>query len=168
MVRESNVPAILITHDRDDAYGVADQVGIIRKGRLLQLGTLAEVYHHPCNAFVGRFLGDANVLVMSDGRVRRARLGEGSVLLRPEHVQLVPAGTGRHTGSYLGTRPAGQLVRSFVDVDGTTIQANRIGDGQDVAYQRGDPVDVTWHERNVQPLESDPDDFDPTSDDEPR
>ena len=163
MVRQSNVPAILITHDRDDAFGVADRVGIIRKGRLLQIGSLADVYHRPRNAFIGRFLGEANVLVLADGGVRAARLGEASTMVRPEHVRLVEPGAGRYHGTYLGTRLAGQMVRSFVDVGGATIQSNRIGDGVDVRYQAGDLVDCTWDERHMQVLEADPDDFDPTT-----
>jgi ABC-type Fe3+/spermidine/putrescine transport system ATPase subunit len=155
MVRQFDVPAILITHDRDDAFGVADRVGIIRSGQLLQIGTLSEVYQQPRNAFIGRFLGDANVVVVADGRLRQAAPGEASLLIRPEHVRVVPAGTGRFDGRYLGARQAGHLTRMAVDVDGTPIDANVIGDVDDRHFVIGDAVAITWEDRHVHQLEAD-------------
>lgn len=164
MVHRSNVPAILITHDRDDAFGVADRVGIIRKGRLLQVGSLSEVYHAPQSAFVGRFLGEANIVVLTNGQIRTAELGEAATMIRPEHVQLVAPDDGRYAGTFVGSRQGGHLTRSFIDIGGTTLQSNSSGDGNDIGYRSGDVVGVTWDERHIRALEPDPDDFDPTED----
>jgi ABC-type Fe3+/spermidine/putrescine transport system ATPase subunit len=60
--RETGVTAVLVTHDQEEALAVSDLVGVMAGGRLLQLGTPADVYHRPRTPFVARFLGAANLL----------------------------------------------------------------------------------------------------------
>lgn len=57
---------VMVTHDQDEAMAMADRIGIMDGGRLVQVGTPREVYGHPCSRFVAGFIGAANVL---DGRV---------------------------------------------------------------------------------------------------
>lgn len=57
ILRATGVTAILVTHDHDEADAIADRVGILDRGRLLQTGTLAELRAHPADARVARFLG---------------------------------------------------------------------------------------------------------------
>jgi thiamine transport system ATP-binding protein len=52
--------AILVTHDHEEAATVADRIGIMDAGRLLQTGSLAELRADPANARVARFLGVAD------------------------------------------------------------------------------------------------------------
>lgn len=165
MVRESNVPAVLITHDRDDAYGVADRLGIIRKGRLLQIGTLREVYDRPINAFIARFLGDANVITINDGRVHTARRGEAASMVRPEHLRLLEPGAGRVTARYLGTRFTGHLARHYVDADGTRLQVHTLEGVDELPYRRDDLVGIGWSEHHLVPLAADGDEENPTGSD---
>jgi ABC-type Fe3+/spermidine/putrescine transport system ATPase subunit len=162
MVRESNVPAVLITHDRDDAYGVADRVGIIRAGRLLQIGAIQEVYDHPLNAFIARFLGDANVIQLQDGRIHTPGRRDAAWMVRPERLRLVAPGEGRLTAKYVGTRFTGHLVRHHVDADGTRLQVHSIESIDDLPYRRGDLVGVDWWDQHLVPLAADPDDDGPT------
>ena len=165
MVRESNVPAVLITHDRDDAYGVADRLGIIRKGRLLQIGTLREVYDRPVSAFIARFLGDANVITLNDGRVHAAHRGEAALMVRPEHLRLLEPGEGRVTARYLGTRFTGHLVRHYVDADGTRLQVHTLEGADELPFRRDDLVGIGWAEQHLVSLDADADDENPTGTD---
>jgi iron(III) transport system ATP-binding protein len=53
---------VLVTHDQDEALSVADQVAVIRGGTIGQCGTPQELYDHPVDPAMARFLGDANLV----------------------------------------------------------------------------------------------------------
>src|SRR5690606_5186947 len=56
ILRAAGVTAIVVTHDHDEAGVIADRVGILDEGRLLQTGTLADVRAHPASPRVAKFL----------------------------------------------------------------------------------------------------------------
>jgi ABC-type Fe3+/spermidine/putrescine transport system ATPase subunit len=98
--REVGITAILVTHDQEEALTLADRIGLLRDGRLEQEGPPQAVYDAPRNAFVARFLGDANLiegeplaegLRLPDGSmIRVARPARGpAVAVRPEDVRLL-------------------------------------------------------------------------------
>lgn len=53
--RELAVPTIYVTHDQAEALLLADRIGVLDKGRLQQIGSPNEIYHHPANDFVAEF-----------------------------------------------------------------------------------------------------------------
>jgi sulfate transport system ATP-binding protein len=57
-----NVTTLLVTHDQEEAMEVADRLAIINEGHLEQVGSPAEIYDHPDNEFVLKFLGPATQL----------------------------------------------------------------------------------------------------------
>ncbi|HEV3265202.1 MAG TPA: TOBE-like domain-containing protein [Acidimicrobiales bacterium] len=57
-----SVTTVLVTHDQEEAMEVADRLAIINEGRLEQVGGPAEIYDHPDNEFVLKFLGPATLL----------------------------------------------------------------------------------------------------------
>jgi iron(III) transport system ATP-binding protein len=71
LVREAAATTVYITHDQAEAFALADQVGVLEEGRLVQFGTPEDVYNHPVTPFVARFTGLAGEL-----RVRVAALGD--------------------------------------------------------------------------------------------
>ena len=93
---------LMVTHDAEEAMFMADRIAVMCDGGIEQLGAPQEVYHQPRNAFVGRFLADANRFTgrVESGQVRTPLglvsangLGDGSaaeVLIRPEAVHLTP------------------------------------------------------------------------------
>ena len=58
---ELKITSVFVTHDQEEALEVADHVVLMNEGRVEQVGTPAEVYHHPANAFVYNFLGNVNL-----------------------------------------------------------------------------------------------------------
>lgn len=56
------VTTILVTHDQEEAFEVADRIGVIEGGSLLEVGTPSDLYHHPQHRFTASFLGTANLL----------------------------------------------------------------------------------------------------------
>jgi len=61
--RQSGVAAILVTHDQDEAFDLADRIGVMNFGRLIEVGTPQELYQYPKTEYVASFLGSANLLL---------------------------------------------------------------------------------------------------------
>ncbi|WP_298228665.1 ABC transporter ATP-binding protein [Gryllotalpicola sp.] len=57
LARESGATAVYITHDQSEAFALADVVGVLRRGRLEQIGPPEQIYAHPATPFVARFTG---------------------------------------------------------------------------------------------------------------
>lgn len=99
---ELHVTSIFVTHDQDEALEVSDRVVVMNQGRIEQIGTPEEVFHHPSSEFVMHFLGDVNTF---HGRVdagtvqfgslevplpseRRQIMGDARVFVRPYDVTI--------------------------------------------------------------------------------
>jgi spermidine/putrescine transport system ATP-binding protein len=59
---DMGITFVHVTHDQDEAMTMADQIAVMNKGRIEQLGSPAELYERPRTAFVARFLGASNLL----------------------------------------------------------------------------------------------------------
>lgn len=68
--KEIHTTSIMVTHDQEEAFEVADKVVILNKGQLQQIGKPDEVFHHPANPFIMKFLGNVNIF---HGRVESGR-----------------------------------------------------------------------------------------------
>ncbi|MDQ1741626.1 MAG: molybdate transport system ATP-binding protein, partial [Pseudonocardiales bacterium] len=133
VLRETGVPALLVTHDFTEAALLGDRVGVIDRGRVIQQGTAAELAAEPASAFVADFTG-AVVLTGTahsgeDGLTQVALDGGGSVTstdpgsgpvamsVYPWEIALAPTGTPR-SGSAQN--------RLDVEVISITAVANRV------------------------------------------
>jgi sulfate transport system ATP-binding protein len=72
---EIHTTSVLVTHDQEEAFEVANRVVVMNQGRIEQAGSPAEVFDHPANPFVMDFLGNVNVF---HGRVQSGRAMVGS------------------------------------------------------------------------------------------
>jgi molybdate transport system ATP-binding protein len=100
LLRELGLPALLVTHDFEDAAALADRVGVVVRGRVLQSGRPKELIDAPADAFVASFVG-SNLL---DGVARS--LGDGT-----SEVILEGGGALRASGSADG--PVGVVVHPW-------------------------------------------------------
>jgi sulfate transport system ATP-binding protein len=62
---EVHVTTVFVTHDQEEAMEVADEIVVMNKGQVEQVGTPAQIYDHPASAFVMSFIGPVNVLPSS-------------------------------------------------------------------------------------------------------
>lgn len=102
--RQFGVAAILVTHDQEEAFDLADRIGVMSFGRLIEVGTPQDLYQRPQTEFVASFLGTANIL-LGESDEEYVRLGQNvfpldrdtarlssdgrvQVLFRPEDVSL--------------------------------------------------------------------------------
>jgi iron(III) transport system ATP-binding protein len=107
ILRTTGTTAIFVTHDQEEAFTLADRVGVLNAGHMEQLGTPEDIYHHPASQFVAEFVGAADFLpglVTSEGIVTEVGIfantgqleaGERvEVMIRPDDITFVPARDG--------------------------------------------------------------------------
>jgi multiple sugar transport system ATP-binding protein len=76
---------LFVTHDQVEAMSMGDRIGVLNKGRLVQVGTPQEIYANPVNTFVARAVGSpAMNLMPGEARDGRAIMGEGALTLPVE------------------------------------------------------------------------------------
>ena len=110
--QEVGITAIYVTHDQSEAMALSDNIIIMSKGVVAQMGTPQEIYYHPVNEFVADFIGEANFLkgpmtgrdgkfvtldiegnpLRVEGRDDMEKGREYIVVLRPEAATLADAG----------------------------------------------------------------------------
>jgi putrescine transport system ATP-binding protein len=84
--RRLGITFVMVTHDQDEAMTMSDRIAVMDHGRVLQVGTPAEVYESPRSRHVAEFLGAANVF---EGRVLRHRDGHTEVCCAGVEVALL-------------------------------------------------------------------------------
>ena len=67
LVRSYQMRMLYITHDRNEAFSIAEHLAIIRQGQLLQQGSARELYEKPLNSYVAKYLDKANILPLRSG-----------------------------------------------------------------------------------------------------
>ena len=135
ILRLAGTTAVFVTHDQEEAFGMADRIGVLNAGRVEQIGTPEDLYQAPATRFVAQFVGEADFIsggVTPEG-VRtelglfrqRAEFPLGApvdVMIRPVDVHIVPAADGpgliterhfRGSENLFAVRlPSGQTVHS--------------------------------------------------------
>jgi iron(III) transport system ATP-binding protein len=102
-LRAEGVTVVLVTHEREEAFSLADRIVLMHAGRVEQVGTAEELYYAPVSRWAARFIGDANFLAYDVLGPEAAHAavpvgnGHAALLVRPELVELVvdDAGSGR-------------------------------------------------------------------------
>ncbi|WP_227526708.1 ABC transporter ATP-binding protein [Psychrobacter sp. 4Dc] len=74
ILKRTNTTAILVTHDQNEAFALADKVGVMDKGRLVQWARPSELYHEPVSPFVAEFVGEGAMIdgIIKEGHVETA------------------------------------------------------------------------------------------------
>ncbi len=86
---------LFVTHDTTDALSIADMLGILRDGKLIQLGPPADLYHRPISAYAARMTGPVTIIKAKYLPLFGLRVSDSPdalVCLRPEQITLSDAG----------------------------------------------------------------------------
>ena len=118
---------LFVTHDQSEALALADQIGVMRAGRLVDLADTEQLWHRPPSQFTASFLGGANLLtatIEADLGERRARVRVGgSALIANANGPVVPGGT-----AMLAVRP--HALRVTASRTGPDVLAARVNGAQ--------------------------------------
>ncbi len=111
--KEVGITFIFVTHDQEEALTMSDKIVVMNEGEIQQVGSPKEVYEHPANEFVARFVGDTNIidgvmisddLVMFEDKKFKCNIRgynpneKVDVVLRPEYLEIVPREKGMLKG----------------------------------------------------------------------
>jgi iron(III) transport system ATP-binding protein len=129
LARESGSTCVYITHDQSEAFALADTIGVLNQGKLVQLGTPESIYQRPASSFVARFTGiageiPASVLTVDD---------RGFAELRLHNLETMAPLLARNPQ---GLKP-GDAATVFIRAAGVSLDGEgAVVDGQvqDVAY----------------------------------
>jgi iron(III) transport system ATP-binding protein len=115
LLREAGATAVLVTHDQDEALSTADQVAVLRGGKIAQCAAPLDLYTQPADPELALFVGEANLVdgVLGDDAVEtilgslpvhsgtRAALSPGrvTVLVRPEQIDIAQTGIAARNGA---------------------------------------------------------------------
>ncbi|QGX96114.1 ABC transporter ATP-binding protein [Haloplanus rallus] len=117
IIKETNVTAVSVTHDQEEALSISDRVAVMNDGQIEQVGRPESVFEHPKSRFVADFLGQASFLT---GRLAENHIDTGlgtlsadllqglsseydgariDVLVRPDDLRATPCDGDRRTGN---------------------------------------------------------------------
>jgi len=119
ILKTAGTTAIMVTHDHEEAFAVADRMAVMRRGRLVQEGPIAEVWRAPADPETALFLGYARVFRDEAAAVllRAAGLPAApAVAVRRSALQVDPVGA--LSGVVLSTRATPEQIRLVVEVAG--------------------------------------------------
>ncbi len=133
--QQLGITMVYVTHDQTEAMSMADQVILMREGRIEQDATPGELYARPATAFAARFIGTPpmNVLTLADGR-------DGAVLAGTPGPPVMP---GKGAGLLLGVRPEDVVLAANGGVPVRIAAVEYLGADSIVICAAGDqPVSV--------------------------
>jgi iron(III) transport system ATP-binding protein len=125
ILRASGVTVLLVTHDREEAFSIADRLALMHDGSIVQAGTAEEVYYDPADAWAATFGGAGNLV---HGNVR-----EGLVETLVGRFPVANGGAAHHGPVRALIRP--ELLELRVDPNGTAEVVAREFRGHDVFYR---------------------------------
>ncbi len=175
MQQQLGITFIYVTHDQEEAMTMADRIGVMHDGVLLQVGTPQETYETPATRFVADFIGETNFIAgtfeAEQGDVAKVKISPDSVIdamssergipagrevtiaIRPEKVALFPC-EGNFRGSEGHTIDSATFKQTLDTQSGTTILSGKICEvyyiGTDTRYQIqiGDNIELVCRAQN--------------------
>ena len=145
MQQRLGISFIYVTHDQEEAMTMADRIGVMHDGRLLQIGTPEEIYDQPVDRFVADFIGETNFLegqleaisaergsvrtregaLLLQGTLPKERVAAGAgvtLTIRPEKLTLLQAGAraaaeSADSGAETALLPATVVATSYIGTD---------------------------------------------------
>ena len=156
ILRRVDVTVLFVTHDREEAFSLADRIALMRAGRVVQSGSAEEVYFSPVDRWAAEFVGSGNFVrgEIRDGLVETL-LGRFpvanpngtkavDVLIRPELLELHPDPSG--DGEVVGREFRGHDVFYRVRLGESTLVSQR---PSTEVVPLGERVVLRPHERRV-------------------
>jgi spermidine/putrescine transport system ATP-binding protein len=156
---EIGITFIFVTHDQEEAMTMSDRIGVMRHGRIEQLGAPEDLYERPQTEFVAGFLGVSNLLdaeVASRGdRFAELRMADGTLLRAPTSA------LNGETKVRLGVRPEKLRVLAIGDdtaapdaadnaIEGTVLDASYVGVSTQYLVETKDGRRLTVYAQNLE------------------
>jgi iron(III) transport system ATP-binding protein len=120
------ITCLLVSHDPADTLAWADEIVVLRQGRIVQQGPPAQIYQQPVDEYTAALFGDYNLVRGPDRRALAPRRGRQepatALLVRPEQLRLGPVASGGATGTVKASRYFGSYYEVEVELRKTTVR----------------------------------------------
>ena len=154
--KKTKVTIIYVTHDQAEAMAMSDEIIVMNKGEIQQIGKPEEIYEEPVNKFVANFIGltnfipcqtsqDRKYLILKDGKgskieyvVSEKYKEEVMLCIRLEDIILKPYDTAELNGQVIRATYLGNLVDYLLQVGGITVRVQ----SKDRGFSTGDKVSL--------------------------
>jgi putative spermidine/putrescine transport system ATP-binding protein len=153
---------IFVTHDQEEALTMSDRMAVFNEGRIVQIGSPAEIYERPASPFVAGFVGTSNLV---SGEIARRITGSTDMFsIRPEKIHL--DSTSREPdqdmfcidGVVRDVVYLGLFTRYLVEIEGgsdlVVVEQNLKTTSMDVLAAKGQRVRLHWHKNHINRVES--------------
>jgi putative spermidine/putrescine transport system ATP-binding protein len=165
--KEIGVTLLFVTHDQEEALAMSDRIAVMQAGRIVQVGTPAEIYERPRTRFVADFIGEINLIegqwgggaLLADGMALPApdaqgRIGERCLAVRAERVALTAPEEGRPVGRVAAAQYLGaQTLYRISTAAGKAIAVKETRSGERRPRAVGDLVGLAWRAEDAVVLE---------------
>ena len=148
---------IFVTHDQEEALTMSDRMAVFNEGRIVQVGTPAEIYERPSSPFVAGFVGTSNLI---SGQVAQRLTGSDEMFsIRPEkiHLDATNSKPGKDMlcidGVVRDVVYLGLFTRYLVEIEGgldlVVVEQNLKTTSMDVLAAKGQTVRLHWHKDHI-------------------
>jgi iron(III) transport system ATP-binding protein len=150
---QAGITTVFVTHDQDEALALSHHIGVMKQGRLEQVGTPAQIYREPASSYVADFVGAANVLPLTLGHavaagavvalplggqqvqaraIAAVAAGPAVLVARPEDITLGLVVAGQPQGRITRRQYLGEKTHYRVEMaDGSGLDVDGHGPGHD-------------------------------------
>jgi iron(III) transport system ATP-binding protein len=169
------ITTVYVTHDQEEAMAIADEIAVMDRGRLIQLGSAEDLYARPAASFVANFIGRVSVLrakvvgdaeggalvevngqrVVAEGAARPAGDGTVAIAVRPETIELAPAASDHDSAMVVSRVFLGEKVDYVVEWSGMRVLVCAWDPIRRGTVGAGDRVDVRLPARGARLLPED-------------
>ena len=128
LLKRLAITAVYVTHDQEEAMVVGDRIALLNQGRIVQIGSARDLYHHPNSTFSADFIGNINRLQgqWQDGAFHtaggiipassRSEQSGDTLYCRPEHITITAPEQGQLTGTIVLNHYLGHKQRLLIDI----------------------------------------------------
>jgi multiple sugar transport system ATP-binding protein len=144
---EVGATILYVTHDQVEAMTMASRIGVIRDGRLLQLGTPREIYEQPTDSYVASRLGTPQINFLPAALALEVAMpvGTETIGIRTEHLRMVGVSGGGLVGRVRRVEHLGEQNHVYLEYKGQMLVTladphQPVQAGKDVDFQIVDPL----------------------------
>ncbi|MGY3317251.1 ABC transporter ATP-binding protein [Arthrobacter sp. TE12232] len=167
--RQVGTTFVFVTHDQEEAMGLADRIAILNGGRIEQIGTPEEIYRRPCSRYVAEFIGESNILAgRKEGGVFHLENGAPvpisanapedttSIVIRPESLRI--AANGFIDAEIVSRAYLGSTTRIVMRLSGSeqlvvsSLSDHALEDHDGTGLEIGQTVKLAWSTKAAHPL----------------
>jgi putative spermidine/putrescine transport system ATP-binding protein len=159
----TNITTVYVTHDQEEALSLSDRVVVMSQGHMEQVGTPVQIYNYPSTEFVAQFVGQLNLLPVTDVNITTGQCklagqevkfdhssdrmvsDQPRLAIRPEELQ-IGTGDGRNalTGTVESVLFLGAVVRLRINLGGVYLSADLFNERNTTLPRKGEDVLISF------------------------